>query len=163
MELNRSRVGLLLIAIAATGLAGACDELSGPRPPNPPPANATFENSGPDALLAEAMQAVRGTEGSVRVFAVDRWIAPPGWEGGVEKVHEDGSKTVLWLQRPASITMGGSYQIAVELPRNDKDVQMRDQVTFTGQIEKVQISYAAPVPDIKIVIREGNVLTKNGK
>jgi len=90
------------------------------------------------------------------------WISDPGCTGTIEKVHEGGGKTTLWLRYPASIIRGGSFLIAVSLKVNDRHSVVSNLITFSGRIDELRV-LAGQVPEYQIIVRDARVLTVNGK
>jgi hypothetical protein len=168
--------GWAVVALVAAS-AGGCDQVksamnaangasSGPAAAPPPPPGPVFvpiEVTPPDIIAG--IVPIRRDE--ARQAAMDRykdiWIAEPGWTGGVEKLHEEGGKTFLWMLQPASTIVGWSFWVVAVLPVNDRGVRQGDHVTFVGRLDGVQLFSAGPIEGYRIPVRDAWVLTVNGK
>lgn len=169
MRASARRTRKLAAGLCSLLLLVACDQGGAPAVgtlPAPPP-GAKFLDPGitPESVLAEVMS-VRGVDNQREIADgfKDKWIPSPGWEGTIEKLANERGKTFMWFHRPApTLIGGGSFLVAAELPVNDRDVQMRQVVTFTGRIDDVQVIMAGPIPEFRIIVRDARVLTVDGK
>ncbi|MGE3107456.1 MAG: hypothetical protein AB7G11_00605 [Phycisphaerales bacterium] len=154
---------VVIVPIAAFCLFGTCcEETSGPPPSAAAPAGASFidDELTPEliigAVVANKSEAARQAE---IANWVGKWIPEPGWFSTVEKRSEEQGRTVLWFKHSASALIGGSFLIGLDVvDANGLDANKVLQVSYTGRIDKIEVFTGGPVPEVKMVIRNGKLL-----
>jgi hypothetical protein len=166
----KTKTTIVMCLACATFALVSCDQSGAPNfgtPPNPP-AGAVFvaAESTPDSVITEVTvsRSIDDHKVAAKAFS-GQWVGPPGWLGSVDKIHEGNGKTTLWLHytRGGNLLRVASFLVAVELPVNDRMPKRSEQITFTGRIDEIRILEAGPIPEYQIIIRDGRVLTVNGK
>lgn len=168
---------LILIVVLALGAGGyflwdAQQSKQATRPggvavsPGVPPAGATIlpAESTPEAEVS-AVLSVRGAD--ARRAAADQyvgqWLPAGGWRGTVERVTQEGEQTALRIRYNASAMVGGEFWVVVVVDQNRQDVKPANMIDFRGRIDEFEANFAGPVPNIRIVVRDADVLHVHGR
>ncbi|MBC7770936.1 MAG: hypothetical protein H7210_00440 [Pyrinomonadaceae bacterium] len=147
-------------------LLAACEE-AGPPPSTVPPADARFlEPEYEPMMIVNSVLAAKGDEKKRAAAAqwADLWIAEPGWFGAIDRLSEEKGRTVAWIKYTGSPIMGGSFLVGVDVvDPNGRELKAGREIEFTGRIEKVEYGMVGPIPEFKIVVRNGKILKLGGK